>query len=119
REEAAALRRVASRMAREVHGFWGKVNKVIAYRQKVEADATRRKAMDRHLVFLVKQTERYSSMLVHVPAAPATAAASAAASPAGDRSPGSPPPPLRALGGSAMDVDGGGGGGCSGGGDGG
>ncbi|CAM9161632.1 unnamed protein product, partial [Choristocarpus tenellus] len=63
REEQAAVRRVASRVAREVRGFWAKLNKVIAYKQRLEADETRRKAMDKHLVFLVKQTERYSSML--------------------------------------------------------
>ncbi|CAN0486000.1 unnamed protein product, partial [Hapterophycus canaliculatus] len=32
---------------------------VIAYKQRLEADESRRKAMDKHLVFLVKQTERY------------------------------------------------------------
>ena len=32
---------------------------VIAYKQRLEADECRRKAMDKHLVFLVKQTERY------------------------------------------------------------
>lgn len=32
---------------------------MIAYKQRLEADESRRKAMDKHLVFLVKQTERY------------------------------------------------------------
>lgn len=32
---------------------------VIGYKQRLEADECRRKAMDKHLVFLVKQTERY------------------------------------------------------------
>ncbi|CAM9470429.1 unnamed protein product, partial [Discosporangium mesarthrocarpum] len=63
KEEQLALRRTASRVAREVRGFWAKLNKVISYKQKLEADEVRRKAMDKHLVFLVKQTERYSSLL--------------------------------------------------------
>jgi hypothetical protein len=63
KDEAVALRRVASRAAREVRHFWGKLNKVIAYKQRLEAEDTRRAAMDRHLVFLVKQTEHYTSCL--------------------------------------------------------
>jgi hypothetical protein len=39
------------------------INKVIAFKQKSEADDARQKAMDKHLVFLVKQTERYTSLL--------------------------------------------------------
>ncbi|CAN0253225.1 unnamed protein product, partial [Ectocarpus fasciculatus] len=59
KEEQLALRRGASKVARDVRAFWGKLNKVIAYKQRLEADECRRKAMDKHLVFLVKQTERY------------------------------------------------------------
>lgn len=36
-----------------------RATQVIAYKQRLEADESRRKAMDKHLVFLVKQTERY------------------------------------------------------------
>ena len=56
-------RRLANRMARDVRGWWTKVERVVAYKQKVNADASRRKAMDQHLVFLVKQTERYGKSL--------------------------------------------------------
>ncbi|CAM9514100.1 unnamed protein product, partial [Chrysoparadoxa australica] len=63
REEAAAVKRLANRVARDVRLFWGKLNKVISYKQKVEVDEARRKAMDKHLVYLVKQTERYTTML--------------------------------------------------------
>ncbi|CAM9675842.1 unnamed protein product, partial [Ectocarpus sp. 12 AP-2014] len=70
KEEQLALRRGASKVARDVRAFWGKLNKVIAYKQRLEADECRRKAMDKHLVFLVKQTERYSSMVVETPRLP-------------------------------------------------
>ncbi|KAG5190683.1 SNF2 family N-terminal domain-containing protein, partial [Tribonema minus] len=74
REQLAAERRAAARVAREVRHFWGKLNRVVAYKQKLEADEMRRRAMDKHLVFLVKQTERYTAMLaahMHDPAAAA------------------------------------------------
>ncbi|CAM9954640.1 unnamed protein product, partial [Ascophyllum nodosum] len=67
KEEQLALRKGASKVAREVRGFWAKLNKVIAYKQRLDADESRKKAMDKHLVFLVKQTERYSSMVVEIP----------------------------------------------------
>ena len=57
-------RRLANRLARDVcRGWWAKVERVVAHKQKVTADAGRRRAMDRHLVHLVKQTERYGRSL--------------------------------------------------------
>jgi E1A-binding protein p400 len=58
-------RRLAGRLARNVvKGWWqGKIERVIAYKQKVDADLVRKRNMDRHLVFLVKQTERYGDRL--------------------------------------------------------
>ena len=63
REEQERRRRVAGRIAREVKGFWKKVNKVVAFKQKLEVDEGRKRAMDKHLSFLVGQTERYSKMV--------------------------------------------------------
>jgi len=58
-------RRLASKLARDVvKGWWNaKIERVIAYKQKVDADLIRKRGMDRHLVFLVKQTERYTDLL--------------------------------------------------------
>jgi hypothetical protein len=58
-------RRLASKLARDVvKGWWEKkIERVIAYKQKVDADLVRKRGMDRHLVFLVKQTERYTDLL--------------------------------------------------------
>ena len=57
-------RRLANRLARDVcRGWWAKVERVVAHKQKVTADAGRRRAMDRHLVHLVRQTERYGRSL--------------------------------------------------------
>ncbi len=58
-------RRLASKMVRDVvKGWWhGKIERVIAYKQKVDADLIRKRGMDRHLVNLVKQTERYTDLL--------------------------------------------------------
>jgi len=58
-------RRLASKMARDVvKGWWEKkIERVIAYKQKVDADLVKKRGMDRHLVFLVQQTERYTELL--------------------------------------------------------
>jgi len=58
-------KRIASKLAkRVVKGWWqGKVERVIGYCQRVEVEEERKRRMDRHLVFLVRQTERYSSCL--------------------------------------------------------
>jgi hypothetical protein len=36
----------------------------VAFRQKVEVDEARKKAMDKHLAFLVQQTERYATFCI-------------------------------------------------------
>ena len=46
-----------------MRGFWLKISKIVTYKQKVDVDAIRRKGMDKQLVFLVQQTEKYSSSL--------------------------------------------------------
>ena len=58
-----SLRRLSSRISRDVRKFWLKINKVVAFKQKTDFDEIRQKAMDKHLVFLVKQTERYTNQL--------------------------------------------------------
>jgi hypothetical protein len=63
KDVVAQNKKLASKMAKDVSQFWTKINKVIAFKQKSEADDARQKAMDKHLVFLVKQTERYTSLL--------------------------------------------------------
>lgn len=56
-------RRLAGKISREVRGWWTKVERVIAYKQKVSADVERRKAMNKQLVALVHQTEKYGESL--------------------------------------------------------
>lgn len=60
-------RKLAARLAREVcRGWWTKVERVVTYKQKLHADDQRQKAMNKQLVALVKQTERYSESLSRV-----------------------------------------------------
>ena len=47
----------------QVMKFWGKAERVVAYKNKSAADARKKEVMDKHLNFLVGQTQRYSSML--------------------------------------------------------
>lgn len=43
--------------------FWTKAERVVNYKAKTVADARKKEVMDKHLSFLVDQTQRYSSML--------------------------------------------------------
>lgn len=63
REEQEKRRRLAARIGREVKSFWRKVNQVVAFKQKLEVEEGRKRAMDKHLGFLLGQTERYSTMV--------------------------------------------------------
>ena len=62
-EAEARRRRLAARLARDVKTWWTKIEKIITFQQKLEANELKQKRMDKHLVFLVKQTERYSMKL--------------------------------------------------------
>lgn len=61
--EEEAKRRLAARVGRDVKKFWTKIDKIISYKVKLQADEMRKAAMDRHLKNLVTQTERYASAL--------------------------------------------------------
>lgn len=61
--EEEAKRRLAARIGRDVKKFWTKIDKIISYKVKLQADEMRKAAMDRHLKNLVDQTERYASAL--------------------------------------------------------
>ena len=57
-------RKVAAKLGREVlKGWWSKIEKVITYKQKVQADQERQLAMNKQLVVLVQQTEKYTESL--------------------------------------------------------
>lgn len=54
-------RRRAGKISKHVMSFWTKVDKLVVFKHRSQLEAKRREAMDRHLTFLVAQTERYSS----------------------------------------------------------
>jgi FlaG/FlaF family flagellin (archaellin) len=56
-------RKLANRLGREVKGWWTKIERVVSYKQKLSAEQERQAAMNKQLVALVKQTERYSESL--------------------------------------------------------
>ena len=62
KEAELQLRKISAKICKEVKGFWLKINKFVAYKQKLENDEARRKAMDQHLNFLVNQTETTLSL---------------------------------------------------------
>jgi hypothetical protein len=77
RKEEQRLRRHASMIAREVTAFWHSVEKLVRHKHQTRLDQRKREALDKHLDFLVGQTERYSTMLAEELAAPASSRADA------------------------------------------
>ncbi|KAK9839615.1 hypothetical protein WJX81_001019 [Elliptochloris bilobata] len=63
REAQAALHRRAAWIAREVMRFWGKAERVVAFKRQQATEALKKEAMDKHLSFLLGQTQRYSCLL--------------------------------------------------------
>lgn len=66
KEEEQRIRRLASNIAKDVKKFWTKIEKLIVYKHQLELEGRKKKALDKHLDFLVGQTERYSTMLAEI-----------------------------------------------------
>jgi E1A-binding protein p400 len=85
--DEARRRRRAARIAGQVAKFWVKVDKLVVFKHKSRLDAMRRAATDKHLTFLVGQTERYTELLANTAVSataeviPAAAAAETECSP--------------------------------------
>jgi len=60
REHEVATRKLAARASRIIKNFWMKIDRIVAYKRRLEWQKSQRKVMDRHLVHLVRQTERYT-----------------------------------------------------------
>ena len=64
-EFEARVRRLGAKLGRDVfRGYWKKIERVVGYKQRLEGEERRRMDMDRHLVFLVRQTEKYGESLI-------------------------------------------------------
>lgn len=63
KEEEQHIRKVASGIAREVKKFWQKIEKVVQFKQQTKIDEKKKEVMDKHLDFLVGQTEKYFEMI--------------------------------------------------------
>eukprot|EP00891_Asterochloris_glomerata_P002326 jgi/Astpho2/2326/e_gw1.00043.32.1_t len=70
KEELQALRKQAAFVGKEVMQFWRKAERVVEYKRRTVLDAHKREAMDKHLDFLVGQTQRYSTLLAQRLGAP-------------------------------------------------
>ena len=111
---------VARHVANEIMHFWIKVEKVVRFKAQSTIDSKRKEVMDKHLDFMLGQTERYSTMLATKLTGEASAGGGAGG--AGGGAAGAPPAlpaPERASGGGASgskppsSCGGGGGGGRS------
>ncbi|KAH3766640.1 swr1 complex snf2 family dna-dependent atpase [Pelomyxa schiedti] len=63
KEQEQQLKKVASKMARMVKIFWGEMEKVVMYKHKARINERKSEAMNKHLDFVVGQTERLSQLL--------------------------------------------------------
>lgn len=66
REERARLaksKQLAASIGRTVKKFWQKIERIVIFKQRQEALEKQKKSMDKHLEYLVEQTERYSNLL--------------------------------------------------------
>uniref|UniRef100_H3GUQ8 Protein PHOTOPERIOD-INDEPENDENT EARLY FLOWERING 1 n=1 Tax=Phytophthora ramorum TaxID=164328 RepID=H3GUQ8_PHYRM len=63
KSELLAKRRAAARVGRDVKKFWSKIDKIIAFKVKLQADELRQRHMHKHLTQLVQQTEKYATAL--------------------------------------------------------
>eukprot|EP01117_Protostelium_nocturnum_P005176 TRINITY_DN1884_c0_g1_i1.p1 TRINITY_DN1884_c0_g1~~TRINITY_DN1884_c0_g1_i1.p1 ORF type:complete len:2185 (-),score=786.74 TRINITY_DN1884_c0_g1_i1:61-5742(-) len=61
--EELRMKRLAKTVANEIKKFWSQIEKVLNYKQQMKLEEQKRKEMDKHLDFLVGQTEKYSEML--------------------------------------------------------
>ena len=46
--------KLAAKIARDVKGWWNKLDRIVAYKQRVEMDQMKQKRVDKNLVFLVR-----------------------------------------------------------------
>ncbi|KAL0045751.1 hypothetical protein WJX82_003498 [Trebouxia sp. C0006] len=63
REELLNLKKRAAWIAKEAMQFWRKAERVVQYKQQMVSNARKKEVMDKHLDFLVGQTQRYSTLL--------------------------------------------------------
>uniref|UniRef100_J3LG01 DNA helicase n=1 Tax=Oryza brachyantha TaxID=4533 RepID=J3LG01_ORYBR len=63
KEEEVRLRKVALNISKDVKKFWTKIEKLVFYKNQLELEERKKKALDKQLDFLLGQTERYSTML--------------------------------------------------------
>lgn len=64
KEEQKRLRKQAQLVAKDVQQFWKQVEKIIEYKKKTLHEEKRKQQLDKHLNFIVDQTEKYSSWLM-------------------------------------------------------
>ena len=63
KEEEKAARKRAAWISKEVMGLWNKAHKVVAFKVKTEVDARKKEVLDKQMDVLLKQTQKYSTLL--------------------------------------------------------
>jgi len=63
KENLNNLKKIASKISKEVRQFWSSVEKLVDFKMQTKLEEKRKKALDLHLNFIVGQTEKYSSWI--------------------------------------------------------
>ena len=61
--EQQNLKKIAGRLSRDVRTFWGQVGKLVVYKHEMQIEEVRQQNMEKHMDFMVGQTEQYSQLL--------------------------------------------------------
>ena len=75
KDKETKVRKNASKIAKEVRKFWSQIETLSQHKQQVKVDMEKKKVLNKHLDFLVDQTEKYSTMIAQNLAAPTPSAA--------------------------------------------
>jgi SNF2 family DNA or RNA helicase len=57
------MKKLAARVSRLIKSFWVKIDRIIAHKQRLAWQTSQRKVMDKHLIQLLQQTEKYTGAL--------------------------------------------------------
>ena len=63
KQEIAERKRLAAAVSREIKKFWSDIGSVVRLKFEISMEKQKKQALDRHLEFLVEQTQRYSSLV--------------------------------------------------------
>ena len=75
RSDLMRKKKIAANISREVSKFWRQMYRVVEYKQRMQLEVVKKEALEKHLDFIVNQTERFTADLSKNFKQPSSAAA--------------------------------------------